>query len=194
MACDRGSQVKNLQVRLQPMFKSGIFRLDNAGFSFDQLFERTSVILMTAGIKDLMLAASRFMLEKIYATMLMQGVTKELKVMVVIDEAHKLCGDETIVSLVKEARKYGLGLILSSQETRDFHGSVFANTGTLISLALEDADATVMVKHLGLTDRSQQKLAKEQILTQASGEALIRSQHFQPYVQVKVKSFEDRLA
>ena len=76
---------------------------------------------MTSGIKDLMLAASRFMLEKIYATMLMKGVTKQLRVMVVIDEAHKLCGDETIVSLVKEARKYGLGLILSSQETQDFH-------------------------------------------------------------------------
>lgn len=193
MADDRGAQVKNLQVRLQPLFRSGIFRLDHAGFVFDELFRRTSVVLMTSGIRDLMLAASRFMLEKIYATMLMQGVTRSLRIMVVIDEAHKVCGDDTIVSLVKEARKYGLGLILSSQETRDFHPSVFANTGTLISLALEDADASVMVKHLGLTDRNQQKYAKEQILSQASGEALIRSQHFLPYAQVNIMPFENRL-
>jgi DNA phosphorothioation-dependent restriction protein DptH len=119
---------------------------------------------MTSGIKDLMLAASRFMLEKIYATMLMKGVTRQLRVMVVIDEAHKLCGDETIVSLVKEARKYGLGLVLSSQETRDFHPSVFANTGTLIGLALEAVDATVMAKHLGLTDNNQQRIARELLL------------------------------
>jgi DNA phosphorothioation-dependent restriction protein DptH len=121
MGSDRGAQVRNLRVRLQPIFKSGIFSLDNAGFQFDALFKWTSIILMTSGIKDLMLAASRFVLEKIYATMLMAGVTKRLRVMVMIDEAHKLCGDETIISLVKEARKYGLGLILSSQETRDFH-------------------------------------------------------------------------
>lgn len=148
---------------------------------------------MTSGIKDLMLAASRFILEKVYATMLMQGVTKRLRVMVVIDEAHKLCGDETIISLVKEARKYGLGLILSSQETRDFHGSVFANTGTLIALGLEDADATVMAKHLGLTDKKQQTGAKELILSQSSGQALVRSQHFLPYAQVQIRSFEDRI-
>ena len=194
MAQDRGAQVRNLQVRLQPLFKSGLFRSDDVGFQFDDLFTRTSVILMTSGIKDLMLAASRFMLEKIYSTMLMKGVTKNLRVMVVIDEAHKLCGDETVVSLVKEARKYGLGLILSSQETRDFHPSVFANTGTLVALSLEEADATIMAKHLGLTDKSEQRLAKDHILRQASGEALIRSQHFLPYAQTRIKSFEQRVA
>lgn len=193
MAHDHGSQVRNLQVRLQPLFKSGIFQQTNAGFSFDQLFEQTSVVLMTSGIRDLMLAASRFILEKVYTTMLMQGVTKQLRVMVVIDEAHKLCGDETIISLVKEARKYGLGLILSSQETRDFHPSVFANTGTLVALGLEDADATVMAKHLGLTDKKQQTGAKELILSQSSGQALVRSQHFLPYAQVQIRSFEDRV-
>eukprot|EP00913_Durusdinium_trenchii_P028516 g26744.t1 len=193
MAQDHGTQVRNLQIRLQPLFKSGIFKQQNPGFNFEQLFQQTSVILMTSGIKDLMLAASRFILEKVYSTMLMKGVTKQLRVMVVIDEAHKLCGDETIISLVKEARKYGLGLILSSQETRDFHGSVFANTGTLIALGLEDADATVMAKHLGLTDKKQQTGAKDLILSQSSGQALVRSQHFLPYAQIQILSFEDRV-
>lgn len=193
MASDRGAQVRNLQVRLQPLFKGGIFRQVNAGFTFDELFRRTSVIRMTSGIKDLMLAASRFMLEKIYAAMLMEGVTRRLRVMVVIDEAHKLCGDETIISLVKEARKYGLGLVLSSQETRDFHPSVFANTGTLIVLQLEDADATVMSKHLGLPDRNSRAVAKQQILQEPSGVAMVRSQHFLPYVSVRIRSFEDRI-
>ena len=193
-ASDRGVQVKSLQVRLQPLFKSGIFRTTHAGFSFDQLLQETSVILMTSGIKDLMLAAGRFMLEKVYAAMLMAGVTKTLRIMVCIDEAHKLCGDETITSLVKEARKYGLGLLLSSQETRDFHQSIFANTGTLISLALEDADATIMARHLGLTEKLEQKSAKDLILNQSNGQALIRSQHFLPYVQVQICSFEERIS
>ena len=193
MAEDHGAQVRNLQVRLQPLFKSGIFRTRGVSFAFDDLFNQTSVILMTSGIRDLMLAASRFILEKIYSAMLMKGVTKKLRLMVVIDEAHKLCGDETIISLVKEARKYGLGLILSSQETRDFHPSVFANTGTLVALGLEDADATVMARHLGLIDKKQQTAAKEMILSQSSGQALIRSQHFLPYSQIQILSFEERV-
>ena len=188
----KGAQVKNLKVRLQPLFQTGIFQASGGTFNFDDLLKKTSVIKLTAAIKDLMLAASRFLLEKIYATMLAQGLSKDLRLMVCIDEAHKVCGDETITSLVKEARKYGLGLILSSQETRDFHDSIFANTGTLIALALEDADATVMVKHLGLTDANARKMAKDMMLNQASGEALIRSKHFQPYRQVKIQSFEDR--
>lgn len=119
-------------------------------------------------------------------------VSKALKVMVCVDEAHKLCGDDTITSLIKEARKYGLGIILSSQETRDFHPSIFANTGTLICLALEDVDATKMSQQLGITDKAQQKIAKDLILSQENGRALIRSQHFLPYAQVQIKSFEDR--
>ncbi|MBF0147269.1 MAG: type IV secretion system DNA-binding domain-containing protein [Magnetococcales bacterium] len=192
-ADERGGQVRNLLVRLQPLFKSGIFHPDAHTFEFDKLFDRTTVLLMTSGIKDLMVAASRFMLEKIYAAMLTAGVSKQVKVMVVVDEAHKLCGDETITSLIKEARKYGLGLILSSQETRDFHPSVFLNTGTLVSLALEDADATVMAKQLGLTEKTDQKRAKEMILNQGSGQALIRSQHFLPYKQMQIKSFDERI-
>jgi hypothetical protein len=194
MAADRGAQVKNLQVRLQPLFKSGIFRKKKAEFDLEQLFKKTTVLLLTAGIKDLMLAASRFILEKVYSAMLMAGVSKTLRVMAVIDEAHKLCGDETVTSLIKEARKYGMGIILSSQETRDFHPSVFANTGTLVGLALEEEDANVMSKYMGLTDKTERNQAKELLLYQANGQALIRSQHFLPYAQVRILSFEDRLA
>ncbi len=189
---ERGIQVKNLLVRLQPLFESGIFRQDHSSFCLEDLFKKTTVLLMTSGIKDLMLAASRFLLERVYAAMLTAGLSKALKVMVCVDEAHKLCGDETITSLIKEARKYGLGIILSSQETRDFHPSIFANTGTLICLALEDVDATKMSQHLGITDKAQQKIAKDMILSQENGCALIRSQHFLPYSQIQIKSFEDR--
>jgi DNA phosphorothioation-dependent restriction protein DptH len=193
-SADRGAHVKNLKVRLQPLFETQIFQQGKAGFGLDDLFKRTTVLKMTMGIKDLMLAASRFMLEKIYRAMLMAGQSKTLRALVCIDEAHKLCGDDTVTMLIKEARKYGLGVILSSQETRDFHESVFANTGTLISLALEDADATKMSRNLGVVDKNAQKAAKELILNQANGRALVRSQHFLPYAEIQIKSFEDRVS
>lgn len=171
---------------------SGIFDQGKAGFSFDDLFQRTTVILLTAGIKDLMLAAARFLLEKLYGAMMMQGMSKSLRLMVCVDEAHKLCNDPKITDPAKEARKYGLGLILSSQETRDFHPSIFANAGTQIVLALEDADAGVMAK-VYAQEKKDQGMVKGLILEQPSGVALIRSTHFVPYSQVDILSFLERM-
>lgn len=188
----QGGQIKNLQVRLQPLFESGIFNQGRANFSFGDLFKKTTVILLTAGIKDLMLAASRFLLEKIYATMVMNGLSKTLQLMVCVDEAHKLCNDPKITELAKEARKYGLGLILSSQESRDFHPSIFANAGTQIVLALEDADASIIAK-VYAQDKKDQATVKNLIVSQESGIALIRSTHFMPYSQIRIQSFEDRI-
>jgi hypothetical protein len=188
----KGGQIKNLQVRLQPLFMSGIFDQGKAGFNFDDLFQHTTVIKLTAGIKDLMLAASRFLLEKLYGAMMMQGLSKSLRLMVCVDEAHKLCNDPKITDLAKEARKYGLGLILSSQETRDFHPSIFANAGTQIVLALEDADAGIMAK-VYAPEKKDQGVVKCMILEQPSGVALIRSTHFVPYSQVDILSFMERV-
>jgi len=83
---------------------------------------------------------------------------------------------------------------LVSQETRYFHRSVFANSGTLVGLALEEEDAGAMANYMGLTDKTEQTQAKEMLLYQANGQALVRSQHFLPYAQVQILSFEDRLS
>jgi len=88
--------------------------------------------------------------------------------------------------LIKEARKYGIGLILSSQETRDFDESLFANTGTLIALQLEIEDAKVMAGNLGLLQPSDRTVAAELIMRQRPGQALFRNNHYSPYVQVQI--------
>ena len=51
-----------------------------------------------------------------------------------------------------------------------------------------------MSKYMGLTDKTDQMRAKEMLLYQANGQALVRSQHFLPYAQVQILSFEDRLS
>ena len=117
---------------------------------------------------------------------------KSLRLMVCVDEAHKLCNDPKITDLAKEARKYGLGLILSSQETRDFHPSICANAGTQIVLALEDADAGIMAK-VYAQERNDQGMVKGLILEQPRGVALIRSTNFLPYSQADILSFMERV-
>ena len=86
-----------------------------------------------------------------------------------------------------------MGLILSSQETKDFDKSIFANTGTLIALQLEIEDAKVMADNLGLLHPMERQAAIEILLRQQPGQALLRNNHYQPYVQVQITPFSHRL-
>lgn len=44
------------------------------------------------------------------------------------------------------------------------------------------------------SEKNQQAQVKQLIMAQGSGIALIRSTHFEPFGQVRIKSFEDRVA
>ena len=51
---------------------------------------------------------------------------------VVVDEAWKIAADERsdVISIVREGRKYGFGIIVASQNPTDVHKSIFSNAGT----------------------------------------------------------------
>jgi DNA phosphorothioation-dependent restriction protein DptH len=63
-----------------------------------------------------------------------------LRCFVVLDEAHKLSFDRgsPVEKLLREGRKFGLGLILASQQPEDFSPVAFANTATKIVFQVGD--------------------------------------------------------
>ena len=68
-----------------------------------------------------------------------------LRCFVVLDEAHKLSFDRgsPIEKLLREGRKFGLGLILASQQPEDFSPVAFANTATKIVFQVGDERSTI---------------------------------------------------
>jgi DNA helicase HerA-like ATPase len=136
-----------------------------------------------------MVAVSRFVLQKIYAIMLSKGPSSQLCVFAVVDEAHKLTYDETLTELIREARKYGVGILLASQSVKDFDRIVFDMVGTKIVLQLEGEDAKIMAENLGLIDKNERDVARTMILYQPPHRALIRSNHFEPFVQADITPF-----
>lgn len=183
---------RNLVARLEPLFESEVFQ--GGGETFDDLLRTTTVIrLSSLANKELRMAISRFFLQKVYERMLALGPSEQQRLFCVIDEAHRLTHDPTVTDLIKEARKYGVGLILSSQETRDFDRSVFANTGTLIVLQLEIEDARIMAENLGLVQSNERAATVEIILRQKPGQALVHNNHYQPYTQVQIIPFGKRI-
>ncbi len=60
------------------------------------------------------------------------------RLFVVADEAWKIASDERsdVISIIREGRKYGFGLVVASQNPTDVHRSIFSNAGTTLCFRL----------------------------------------------------------
>ena len=97
-------------------------------------------------------------LNKLLFTVKKSGQSK-LRAYCVIDEAHILDDGKDsyrspLVKIAREARKYGLGLILASQMPKDFSKSVLHNTATIMTLKFNaKEEARAISEHMfGISD------------------------------------------
>jgi len=190
MEQNEGINVRNLKYRIEPLFENNIFTSGNSSFSIEEMLSQNSIVnLSTLPTPEIMKSVARFILQSIYNRMLAEGPSKKIKLYVVIDEAHKLSYDQTLTDLIREARKYGVGFILASQSIRDFATIVFENMGTKIALQLEGEDAKYMADNFGVTDRILKKGVLEMLPNQKPLRALMRNNHYEPFVQVDIDPF-----
>lgn len=62
-------------------------------------------------------------------------------------------GLKLLPTMAKECRKYGLALIVASQEARDFDSGLFAAIANYLVLRVTDADARAMACNVEPSDR-----------------------------------------
>ena len=99
-----------------------------------------------------------------------------------LHEAHKIAALQSVKTLLKEARKYGGSVWLSSQEPSDFDDFVWANCGTSVSLCLGlDKDAAMFAKHLGDTSLT------SELRDLSIGECYLRNTKHNPYVRFDIE-------
>jgi DNA phosphorothioation-dependent restriction protein DptH len=101
--------------------------------------------LQLRGIEqNLQRATTEFLLWNLIAYLESQG-PRNLQCFVVIDEAHRIpCGNGSAVErLLREGRKFGIGLILASQQPEDFDAIAFSNTATKLIFQITDERTTV---------------------------------------------------
>lgn len=154
------------------------------GFVCVDLSKVTSTI-----IKDMV---AYTILQHIDAEMRLRGVVSGIRLVIVLDEAWKLCRDEDSlpVTIIKEGRKYGYSLIASSQgSTVDLAESILSNAGTVIIHHTEHPkDLHFIQQAYGLTE---QELAR--IKNAPIGEALAKiGDDPRPFfVKVEMEEVED---
>lgn len=192
MEANEGRKLSSLKYRIEPLFENEIF-VSSGGGSINEILSQNSIINLSAlPTPDLMKIVARFVLQAVYNRMLSEGPSRDIKLYVVIDEAHKLSYDQTLTDLIREARKYGVGFILASQSVRDFASVVFENMGTKIALQLEGEDAKFMAENFGATDRISKEAVLSMLPVQKPLRALIRNNHFEPFAQVDIIPFHEK--
>jgi len=89
----------------------------------------------------------------LYKDMFRRGIQDCITHAVVFDEAHRAARLKLIPTMAKECRKYGLSLVLVSQEAKDFHSSLFSAIANYLVLRLTEADARALVRNVARSDQ-----------------------------------------
>jgi DNA phosphorothioation-dependent restriction protein DptH len=110
---------------------------------------------------------TEFLLWDLYNYLVSEG-PKPLRLFCVLDEAHNLSfeKDSPADKLVREGRKFGLGLIFASQQPEDFSSTAYSNTATKVVFQVLD-DTKKVSKKLALKCRNYSN--PDQILQTISG-------------------------
>lgn len=144
--------IKGIFARLDPIFDYGIFSSKTV-MPFEELVGNCTVINLGILPNDnLKAVVCEFLLRKLRYYLYSLPESREPRLFIIVDEAHRLKYEKSSSTgqLLKEARKYGVGLILSTQDPVDFPDLVYNNIGGILSLQLTDPKyAKSVAEHLG---------------------------------------------
>lgn len=132
---ERQQRTNNLAARLRPLLEFDIFRPpEESRSSLISAIKQGLVIdLHQLPSEMLQTLVGAFVLRKIYRDMFRWGMADRIRLVIVLDEAHRLARDVSLPLIMKEGRKFGVAVVVASQGIGDFHPDVLNNAGTKIA-------------------------------------------------------------
>ena len=131
--------------------------------SYESLWEsgQPTVIRIHATQNDnLQKAFASLVFYGLYKDMFRRGTQARITHAVVFDEAHRAARLRLIPTMAKECRKYGISLVLASQEAKDFNVSLFSAIANYLVLRLNEADAKTLVRNVASSDQERALIDK----------------------------------
>ncbi|MBT3836159.1 DUF87 domain-containing protein [Candidatus Woesearchaeota archaeon] len=154
--------IHKLIAKISVLFDVDLFmEADSTSVSLDTVIKKLSVIeLLEFPTDEVKSLVGDLLLNKLINYLYAKGKTDEYWLYVVIDEAHRMMYPGSPVELLlRESRKYGVGVILASQRPTDFSETILANAGTIVAFqASLDKDAVFLSKQLRVNKEKFQKL------------------------------------
>ena len=143
---DKG--LRALLARLSELEDYGFFELGEPRGSLWDSSEPIVIRIHATQNENLQRAFAALLFYGLYKDMFRRGTRDRITHAVIFDEAHRAAGLKLIPTMAKECRKYGVSLVLASQEAKDFHVSLFSNIANYLVLHLTEADAKALVRNV----------------------------------------------
>ena len=143
---DRG--LRTLLARLTELDDYGFFDVGETRESLWTSDRPTVVRIHTTQNDALQRAFASLVFYGLYKDMFRRGTQDRITHALIFDEAHRAAGLKLIPTMAKECRKYGISLVLASQEARDFDGSLFSAIANYLVLRLTETDAKALVRNV----------------------------------------------
>ncbi len=144
---DRG--LRTLLARLEELEDYGFFELTEERESLWESDQPILIRIHSSQNDNLQKAFASLIFYGLYKDMFRRGIQDQITHAVIFDEAHRAAGLKLIPTMAKECRKYGISLVLASQEARDFDRSLFSAIANYLVLRLTEADAKSLVRKVG---------------------------------------------
>jgi DNA polymerase III delta prime subunit len=143
---DRG--LRTLLARLEELGDYGFFELSESRESLWESDQPIVIRIHTTQNDNLQKAFASLVFYSLYKDMFRRGLQDRITHAVVFDEAHRAAGLKLIPIMAKECRKFGISLVLASQEAKDFNVSLFSAIANYLVLRLTEADAKALVRNV----------------------------------------------
>lgn len=113
-----------------------------SGFEFDGIFEGARVVDLSeieSGAEKI--AAGKLLVNAISDAMHSRDISESTDTLLVLDEAWKLCDHHALNDLLRESRKYGISVVLATQQASDMNSEALSNIGCCFVFKLNKMDA-----------------------------------------------------
>jgi DNA phosphorothioation-dependent restriction protein DptH len=148
---DRG--LRTLLGRLEELDDYRFFDVTQSPESLWESEEPIVIRIHTTQNDNLQRAFASLVFYGLYKDMFRRGIQQRVTHAVVFDEAHRASRLRLIPTMAKECRKYGISLVLASQEAKDFNISLFSAIANYLVLRLNEVDAKALVRNVASSDQ-----------------------------------------
>jgi DNA phosphorothioation-dependent restriction protein DptH len=148
---DRG--MRTLLARLDELDDYGFFDVTELHDSLWDSDDPIVIRIHSTQNDNLQKAFASLIFYGLYKDMFRRGLCDRITHAVIFDEAHRAARLQLIPTMAKECRKYGISLVLASQEAKDFNVSVFSAIANYLVLRLNEADAKALVRNVASSDQ-----------------------------------------
>ena len=156
----RGVGFENLLGRLKELSDYGFFEVGSSPIDLWTAEQPIVVRLHRTQNDVLQRAMAMFIFYHLYKEMFRRGPQKRITHVVVFDEAHRASKLRLLPTMAKECRKFGIALLVASQEARDFDPSLFSAIAKYLVLRVNAQDAKVLAHNTSPSYQERQLMDK----------------------------------